>query len=38
MEKVKVYDKIGRTRDERETCFPAPKGEVKNQSKGAGMQ
>ncbi len=38
MEKVKIYDGLGKSRDERETCFPAPKGEIKNQNEGAGTR
>ena len=36
MEKIKVFDGDGKTRDERETCFPSPRFEGKN--KGAGTR
>ena len=38
MEKVKIYDGFGKTRDEREACFPTPNEEIKNQNKGAGTR
>ncbi len=34
MERVKIYENEGKTRDERETCFPSPKQE----NKGAGTR
>lgn len=37
MQKVKIYQLDGKTREERESCFPMPKQEIKNKNKGAGM-
>lgn len=34
MKRVKIFDGDGKTREERETCFPAPKAE----NKGVCMQ
>ena len=36
MRKIRIYDNDGKTRDERETCFPATAQMDKN--KGAGLQ
>lgn len=37
MKRVRIFDGEGKTRDERETCFPAPNGGVKDGNKGAGI-
>lgn len=36
MRKIRIYDNDGKTRDERETCFPTAVQTDKN--KGAGLQ
>ena len=36
MRKIRIYDNDGKTRDERETCFPTTAQMDKN--KGAGLQ
>ena len=37
MERVKMEQTDGKTRDERESCFPCGKDGVKNKNKGAGI-
>lgn len=34
MNKIKIYEKEGRTREEKESCFPAAKGEEKQKTQG----
>lgn len=36
MKKIKVYEAEGKTRDERETCFP--KNFLKQETKGVGVE
>ena len=35
--KIKIYQGDGRTREEKECCFPCAKEQVKNEIKGAGI-
>ncbi len=37
-ERVRIFEDTGKTREERETCFPAAKSGLKNQNKGAGLR
>ncbi|MBQ8291995.1 MAG: hypothetical protein IJX88_05795 [Clostridia bacterium] len=37
MERIKIFEGEGKTRDERETYFPAAKGGLKNKNTGAGI-
>ncbi len=37
MAKIKIYDNEGRTRDERETCFPTMVKSMQNQIKNRGQ-
>ena len=36
--RIKVYQEDGKTRDERETCFPAINERQKSENKGAGTR
>ena len=38
MKKIKIFENDGKTRDERESCFPSATSEGRNEIKGAGLR